>query len=392
MRGLAALAATAQAGWEVISPGLASVIMDVTFTSPLEGYVPAGSNGVGAEILKTNTGGKNYSQCNGASGMMFLAGAATGNSMVASGLFSLVYTNNGGKLFNDSQQHGDVLAASQSASSADQSFFAVAGTGLLNGNGVSVSSDGGANFNFVNVTAFNTLARYVSTPSRTTWFVTGGSWPEQGREELVRELTGFRTTHRLSSRLALGGFRSDKKDMRTVVLPSVRAMEAGGNDDDAFNAWQAQIVKTSDGGKTFQSVYWDEGNFYFNQISCGSEQHCCAVGESDGGPEPGIRVYCSQNGGQTWDRTMFFPGTDMSVMAIEFVEGSSGAEVWAAGGQLAQEDFVGYFWHSTDGGQTWANETLSGVYGSDLSFPTSSTGFAAALTENSGSSVLRYTA
>jgi hypothetical protein len=46
-------------------------------------------------------------------------------------------------------------------------------------------------------------------------------------------------------------------------------------------SWKAQIVKTTDGGKTWKSVFFQNNTFYFNQIACGSELSCVAIGEAD---------------------------------------------------------------------------------------------------------------
>jgi photosystem II stability/assembly factor-like uncharacterized protein len=39
------------------------------------------------------------------------------------------------------------------------------------------------------------------------------------------------------------------------------------------STYHAAIAKTTDGGKTWNTVFYDEGNFYFNGISCPSENH-----------------------------------------------------------------------------------------------------------------------
>jgi len=137
------------------------------------------------------------------------------------------------------------------------------------------------------------------------------------------------------------------------------------------NGWKAQIVKTSDGGKTWTSLFYDEGNFYFNEIDCADETHCCAVGEADTSAAPGVRIYCTSDG-TTFKRVLFNADADFSIMAIQAI---SQSEWWAAGGDMGSS-FTGYFWHSTDGGDTWTTQTIPGVYGNSLSFPSAAAGFA----------------
>lgn len=62
------------------------------------------------------------------------------------------------------------------------------------------------------------------------------------------------------------------------------------------------IAKTEDGGETWEKVYSSEGKFYFNGISCYTEDICMAVGEgfvNDGG-EGGARVFATTDGGKNW--------------------------------------------------------------------------------------------
>ena len=383
-----AFATVASAKWSVVSPSVATIVADVSFTNETTGYAPAGQNGGGAEILKTTSSGQSWNTVYSGGALMYLAGAATGQSVVVAGPLTLKYSVNGGRTFNDSAQHSGFLGASQSVSAVDNSFFGAAGSGLGGGNGVAVSSNGGKDFTFFNITALKTESRYVSMVSKDVWYISAGEWPEQSRKELVENLFGMQVHHRLSSRLAIAGYDQDASNARVVVFP-LTTDSNNANDDGGASEWQAQIVKTTDGGKTFESVFWDEGNFYFNQISCADEDNCCAVGESDAGPAPGVRIHCTNDGGKNWKRTFFTGEADLSVMAVEFVTSDI---VWAAGGRLSSTNFEGFFWQSTDGGNTWSNETVPGVYGNHMSFPSESVGYASSFDRDSQSSILQYTA
>jgi len=71
-------------------------------------------------------------------------------------------------------------------------------------------------------------------------------------------------------------------------------------------------------------------------------------------------------------------------------------EGWACGGILTQRNFAGEFWHTSDGGKTWKNQSVAGVYGTTLSFVWVNqtlgqyVGWATAFTLNGQSSVLMY--
>jgi len=151
--------------------------------------------------------------------------------------------------------------------------------------------------------------------------------------------------------------------------------------------WKAQIVKTTDGGKTWVSQFYSEGDFYFNQIGCTDVNHCCAVGESESNSSPGIRIYCTWNGGSTWTRQMYVPNPDFSVLALRWVDANNG---WAGGGDLNPLTFQGYFWQTQDGGKTWTNMTVPGQYGNDISFPAPNKGYAVSFNSEDESSLLIY--
>jgi len=68
-------------------------------------------------------------------------------------------------------------------------------------------------------------------------------------------------------------------------------------------------------------------------------------------------------------------------MAVKML---STTEIWAAGGDMST--FVGQFMHSTDGGNTWAIETLAGAYGNDLTFADAGHGWASVFLQTDVSS------
>ena len=57
---------------------------------------------------------------------------------------------------------------------------------------------------------------------------------------------------------------------------------------------------------------------------------------------------------------------------------------------LARNDFAGDFFHSTDGGATWALEQVPGLYILDLDMPSPTVGYAVALTAADGVGLLKY--
>jgi len=121
------------------------------------------------------------------------------------------------------------------------------------------------------------------------------------------------------------------------------------------SGYTAELWKSEDGGKTWTSLLSSEGEFYFNDIDCFDANTCVAVGEGfaqDGSTSPGARVYFTTDG-KTFK--LMHQGEDGSSLLP--CKAISATEHWAggstkAGGLTAPALTL----HSTDGGQTWAND------------------------------------
>lgn len=158
-------------------------------------------------------------------------------------------------------------------------------------------------------------------------------------------------------------------------------------------SYQAQIVKTTDGGATWKSQFYMNNSFYFNGIDCapGDENTCCAVGEASA---IGIFVYCTKDG-ETWANT-YTKRRDSkgayNMMEIEFV---SATEAWACGGSHGFFTLP-LFLHTTDGGSTWTevagNGDLRGNFCVGLDMLNAKLGYAAVVdTLTQTASVAKYT-
>jgi hypothetical protein len=251
--------------------------------------------------------------------------------------------------------------------------------GFGNDNGCAISSDGGVTLRFIDAKV-NTSTRYGSFPTPTTWYLSAGDWPESGEplQAGQKRLTQRITMHRDT----VAGTMRPQFRLYDPKEP-VRALSSD-------NTYHAAIAKTTDGGKTWNTVFYDQGNFYFNGISCPSENHCYAVGESEGdSPKPGSRIMHTADGGKTWEQQLYNPNPAYSLMAIEMISETEG---WAAGGEL-DVSFQGQFWHTLDAGKTWVADHVFGIYGNDLSFatgPKGYKGFATAFTMETQSAVVLY--
>jgi hypothetical protein len=201
---------------------------------------------------------------------------------------------------------------------------------------VSVSTDGGVHFRDYSWNV-NTDPRYGAFPSTSTWYVVGGTWPDNNADEerSYHSVTENIHIHKKTHKLHLGRIRSSTADNDTYV---------------------AAIAKTTDGGQTFtQQMYTTTGGFYFNQISCPTEDHCVAVGEGQADPFNGAGIFVTTNGGETWNQTFFAPG--LSFMAVSMYDENNGV----VGGGEFSNDFVGCIYTTSDGGQTWVESRVSAL-------------------------------
>lgn len=110
-----------------------------------------------------------------------------------------------------------------------------------------------------------------------------------------------------------------------------------------------------------------------------------AVAEADSGTGAGSRIFITTDG-ETFKQVQFNAGAANSLMAARWV---SETEVWAAGGSL-DSAFNGAFFHSTDGGKTFTNEVVQGIYATSLSFTSATRGYASTMTQMQQSSIAMY--
>jgi len=246
-------------------------------------------------------------------------------------------------------------------------------------NGVTVSYDGGMSWTNYDVGSETPLARYGHFPSPTTWYLALGDWPGSAVQRADPEVKAWTQKFNIN------------RHTRRVSVNEQR--KQGGRNLLQTYGYDAAISKTSDGGKTWTTVYNDTGNFYFNDIDCPTTTDCWAVGESESdSPQPGVRILHTADGGQNWDVQLYVNNPDYSLMEIACVNST---ECWAVGG-IFSRIINGLFYHTSDGGKTWVNaQTLNDEYPTALSFyqpPGSSKyyGWATAFTLEGQSSVLVY--
>lgn len=358
------------------------VVIDVAFTKDGKtGFAGAGSNGVGAQVVKTTDAGVTWKsiwpvqKVNSTPAFnIFLAGAAKSDTeaVIAGALFD-VYTTDGID-FNASSNA--FLSPAQDAHVLPDGRYALTGQFGNSSNGVMMSDDGRewtpVNMDGVNMTLFP--ARYAAFPSADVWYVTAGLFPNNN----VKLTRGVRMNPDASGyELDFGAIESPDDDSSGPVDCS----------KDPDNCYSLAVVKTADGGKTWSVVYSDINtghNVYPNGIDCWSETHCVFNMEGDTSS-----IMVTRDGGKTWKAGHHDTDSASSLMAVSFL---SDTEVWSSGGHMTQADFEGRFFHSLDGGDTWVKEAIPDLYIIAFDMQTATSGYSVALTIQSGVELLKYDA
>ena len=98
--------------------------------------------------------------------------------------------------------------------------------------------------------------------------------------------------------------------------------------------YYAAVMKTTDGGQTWTSMYQKENEgIYPNGIHCSSEEHCVAVLEGET-----ARIIVTRDGGKTWSESMHDTDSASSLMYVHMIDEKEG---WVAGGHMKQLSFEG---------------------------------------------------
>lgn len=284
-----------------------------------------------------------------------------------------MYSNDDGKSFHFSLGGGLSQSARYIGVNGDGGHrFGIAGT-YRGQQGVAISNNGGKTFTPFTSDEFFTYSRYAAYPTDNIWYVAAGEFPSSNASEAVRPDLPAR--YRRSEFMAADG-RFPAKWNR-VADPNV----AG---------YKAQLVKTSDGGTTWKTLFAQNDTFYFNGIDCNpsNPDHCCAVGESADGPDAGARIYCTWDG-ETFNQTFNAPYTQSKGYSLIDIRFANETFAWAVGGVLNVFAPNAWFVVTTDGGRTWDAEThtLPGYYALGLDVVNEKVAYAAVdnlITQSSG--------
>ena len=351
-------------GWTLVSTGMSKTSIGLSAVNASTIYLAGGGGSVaqGPDVAMSNDGGKSWSEVPGFSGMLSnvvkvspttgmrvsagvtLKGPVAFSAAGDDGLSALqaASTKDAFSTQNIEAAHAKIFITGEWNHNADGSVCSVPASPQCSGVFVADESDfPDAKFDHVDWAGTDEAgvdARYGAYPTPTTWYVAGGMWPSAGAAQYAANR---------------GRASSASRPPRAERRVNLR--------DGPLDGYRALITKTTDGGKSWATVFNDTGfnssfGFYFNQIACADENTCWAVAECPGTecPTYGAFMYATANGGKTWTQQAFF--YEVSLLKLAVV---NKAHIVAIGGDVGMSRGA-IVVSSADGGATWTQGSLKG--------------------------------
>jgi photosystem II stability/assembly factor-like uncharacterized protein len=130
--------------------------------------------------------------------------------------------------------------------------------------------------------------------------------------------------------------------------PSTSLCVATGVIDNPTGPFSPAIVRSTDGGSTWQTASIPPGTLGIGDVACPSTTECIAVGAS---------LLVSQDGGATWATTTV-PGGTGPLRTISCVSATNCIAIGSNPQGLSDNNAAALAIESTDGGNTWNSLTL----------------------------------
>lgn len=371
-----AVAAAAQPlGWDLAHPNVATVAFGVGVKNNETVYIPAMRNLSPPTVYRSDDQSATFNELtlNGFSLMvMGMAVEPESDNVVFGGLGGNPQYSNDGQVFDPITVRGGRLMFAQSVEYG-AGLFGIAGDYLNFPNssaGFAISKDHGKSFDAKLIPrqlSVDYTPRYSAIASEDTYFVTYASWPCKSETSLMEGID-----------LVRGPGGAASVEFRT-------AAETKAACGDRKVDYVGDVVRTTDGGQSWENVFRKEG-IYFNGIHCGSSTTCMVTAHGTQGLSNGY-VYKTTDAGATWDAVI-----GPEALGFFQVRMLSENEAWVASGRTDSIDnFFTRFWHTLDGGATWTTEDVQGAYASELGFSKDGTvGFATAFTPTNQAHLLGF--
>jgi len=379
--------------WKQISEFHHTFLTGVSFTTDTTGWI-SGFGGFhnGPIVYNTSSSGTTWSNqtftrreslsftcvAMDPSGVGFIAG---NGALIVPGV---LYTTDFGNKWEDSdvlhletrfRDCGQVAGTNGSFSWAVGQWFKVEN---LKGEGLVLSEDGGKRFLYFDW-GVGLPARFGSFLSKNYGFIAGGRYPQI----LFTDVEG---TIKISS--------EDPKIERLSALFAIyngKLLHAAEHSLKEDHTYLGAIARTDNRGRRFNLMYnttLNDLNVCFNGISFVDSYNGWVVAEGYNTTtgKHGGWIFNTVNAGMTWRQQLFVEHT--SFLRIKMLNANEG---WAIGGKIPSPFLVsGMFYHTTNGGSTWSNESHRDIFPLNIDFIDSNHGYATVLTLEGNTQVFQY--
>jgi len=228
-----------------------------------------------------------------------------------------------------------------------------------------------------------------------TWYIIFGQEPEtassssSGQSSSSFSSTGRRSVRRHNREITLDVTSGEPRVSTKRVAPVIG--ETGVKSGETCVGYSYQILKTTNGGQSFTALFeQSNASFSFSDIACLDANNCVAVG----GNAFDSFVYQTKDG-QTWNLVYTARSSGNTSVGFNQVAYANASDIWVGGliADDAAQTAAGMFFYTRDGGRTWFQYTHLQYAVAEiitLTFPTATVGFAAGITQEQSSSILKY--
>lgn len=313
--------------WVRQDKGSATYMSGITFPDHRNGWAIGAINGIGPSIHNSTDGGRTWAiQSTAMHSLMYLGlDAPDQDNVFISGVQFLypgmVMSHDGGQTWQTKDMSGFIWS-SQFVQAVDARHIKVPSfwTPLLGAEkkGITISDDGGRTWSQHKWSA-NTYPRYCHFLDEDRGWMTGGAWPDMGKR---------------SSEFRLAQNLPPIPNYPPEAMPRQRA-----------GRYEAAIAKTTDGGRTWQTVFWDTDRFYLNHIFMIDDLEGWAVGDASYVP-----FILHTTDGWNTVQMQTPPAGAYDLMTIDMFNRNEGIAVGFGPRTIDIDMFV---LHTSDGGNTW---------------------------------------
>lgn len=203
--------------------------------------------------------------------------------------------------------------------------------------GIRITQNGGLTWQTKTVTSQSSV-RYSHFINSQVGWLTAGTWPDRADDYYVKVLDD-------GSKQGMYKYRRFEHDSVEYDIPCEAAQMK------RADTYITEVLHTTDGGNSWVQQFYNEGNYYPNDLWFIDQNNGWVTVEAD----LSSRLLHTTDGGASWTEVFYLSGNQHGLSDVQFVSSNEG---WAfgmgAGGVNPQTAII----HTTDGGQMWTRENV----------------------------------